>query len=56
MRLRPGGDGVELTGEELLRRLHITRAELQAWVDNGLLTELPGPGTGSRPPRSRRGS
>jgi DNA-binding transcriptional MerR regulator len=37
---------VELTGEELLRRLHITRAELQAWIDNGLLA----PGAGDRFP------
>lgn len=35
---------MELTGEELLRRLRVTRAELQAWIDNGLLAPLPGPG------------
>jgi DNA-binding transcriptional MerR regulator len=35
---------VELTGEELLRRLHVTRAELQAWLDNDLLAPVPGAG------------
>jgi DNA-binding transcriptional MerR regulator len=33
---------VDLTGEELLRRLRITRAELEEWIDNGLLSPLPG--------------
>lgn len=35
---------MELAGEELLRRLRITRAELQSWVEHGLLAPLPGAG------------
>jgi DNA-binding transcriptional MerR regulator len=33
---------VDLTGEELVQRLGITRAELREWVQNGLLAAAPG--------------
>jgi DNA-binding transcriptional MerR regulator len=35
---------VELTRDELLQRLRITRGELEEWIENGLLAPLPGRG------------
>ncbi len=35
---------MELTREELLRRLRITARELEEWTDNELLSPVPGPG------------
>ena len=35
---------MELTRDELLQRLRITRGELEEWIQNGLLAPLPGRG------------